>query len=180
MLESRSAMSFGYPRNDVMSGKINSFEKFACSLSSRLNWIAGAGLVAMLALIVVDIIAAKAFKWPIPGGIEMVGFLGVIVIAFSIAYTQFLRGHIEVEFLTTRLPQKAQKVIACIVYFFGIMLFAILAWKSFDYGYSLYISREVSMTQEIPFYPFIYGIGFCAISVFLVLLLQLLKTVVKT
>jgi len=163
-----------------MSGKIASFEKLAYALSRWLNWIAGAGMVAMLALIVADVITAKALKWPIPGGIEMVGFLGVIVIAFSIAYTQVLHGHIEVEFLTTRLPRTAEKVVACIVYFFGIALFALLAWKSFDYGHSLYVSREVSMTHEIPFYPFVYGIGFCSISVFLVLLLQLLRTVVKT
>jgi TRAP-type C4-dicarboxylate transport system permease small subunit len=160
-----------------MSGKIASFEKFAHTFSNWLNWIAGAGMVAMLGLIVADIIAAKAFKWPIPGGIEMVGFLGVVVIAFSIAHTQVLRGHIEVEFLTTRLPQTAQKVIASIVCFFGMALFALLAWKSFDYGYSLQISGEVSMTQEIPFYPFIYGIALCCISVFLVLLAQLLRTV---
>jgi len=163
-----------------MSGKIASFEKRVYTFSKWLNWIAGAGMLAMLGLIVVDVIAAKAFKWPIPGGIEMVGFLGVIIIAFSIAYTQVLRGHIEVEFLTTRLSKTVQKVMASIVCVFGMVLFAVLAWKSFDYGYSLHISGEVSMTQEIPFYPFVYGIAFCCILVFLVLLVQLLKTVAKT
>ncbi len=137
-------------------------------------------MAAMLALIVANIIAANAFKWPIPGGIEMVGFLGVIVIAFSIAQTQVLRGHIEVELLTTRLPKPAQKVIASIVYFFGMALFAMLAWKSYDFGHILQVSGEVSMTQGIPFYPFVYGIAFCSISVFLVLLAQLLKAVIKT
>jgi TRAP-type C4-dicarboxylate transport system permease small subunit len=162
-----------------MSGKIASFEKFARMLSNWLNWIAGAGMAAMLALIVADIIAAKAFKWPIPGGIEMVGFLGVIVIAFSIAHTQVVHGHIEVEFLTTRLSKTAQKIIACIVYLFGLVLFATLAWKSFEYGHSLQVGGEVSMTQEIPFYPFIYGIAFCSVSVFLVLLAQLFRTAVE-
>jgi TRAP-type C4-dicarboxylate transport system permease small subunit len=163
-----------------MSGKMATFEKFARTLSNWLNGIAGAGMVAMLALIVADIIAAKAFKWPIPGGIELVGFLGVVVIAFSIAHTQVLHGHIEVEFLTGRLSQKAQKVIACITYLFGMVLFVVLAWTSFNYAHSLQVGGEVSMTQEIPFYPFIYGIAFCSISVFLVLLAQLFKTVVET
>ena len=162
-----------------MPGKIARFEKFAYSLSKWLNWIAGAGLVAMLALIAADIIAAKAFKWPIPGGIEMVGFLGVIVIAFSMAHTQVLRGHIEVEFLVTRLPKKAQKVIAGIVCLFGMALFAVLAWKSCEFGYILQISGEVSMTQEIPFYIFVYSIAFCSVSMFLVLLGQLIRTVIK-
>lgn len=163
-----------------MSSEVNGFEKVAHSLSKWLNWIAGAGLVLMLALVVVDIIAAKVFKWPIPGGIEMVGFLGVIVISFAIAYTQVLRGHIEIEFLVTRLPKTAQKVIAGVVYCLGMVLFALLAWKSYDYGHVLQVSGEVSMTQEIPFYPFVYSIAFCSISVFLVLLVQLFRTVIKT
>lgn len=162
-----------------MTGKMASFARFARTLSNWLNGIAGAGMVAMLALIVADIIAAKVFKWPIPGGIEMVGFLGVIVVAFSIAHTQFLHGHIEVEFVTARLSQKAQRVIACIIYLFGMALFTMLAWKSYEYGRSLQVCGEVSMTQEIPFYPFIYGITVCSISVLLVLMVQLLMTIVK-
>ena len=163
-----------------MASKTDNFERIVHSLSNWLNWIAGVGLVAMLVLIVADVIAAKLFEWPIPGGIEVVGFLGVIVIAFSIAHTQVLRGHIEVEFLVTRLPQAAQQIIASIVYVFGMVLFALLAWRSYDFAHALQVSGEVSMTQEIPFYPLIYGIAFCCISVLLVLLVQLLRTVTKT
>jgi len=135
--------------------------------------------VAMSVLVVADIIAAKSFKWPIPGGIEMVGFLGVVVVAFSVAQTQVLRGHIEVEFLVARFPRAAQKAIGSIVYAFGMVLFAVLAWKSYGFGQTLQASGEVSMTQEIPFYPFVYGIAFCCISVFLVLLVQLLRAATK-
>jgi TRAP-type C4-dicarboxylate transport system permease small subunit len=154
-----------------MPGKMDRLEKFAYCLSNWLSWIAGAGLVAMLVLVVTDIIAAKSFRWPIPGGIEMVGF--------SIAQTQVLHGHIEVEFLVARLPQTARKAIDSIVYLFGMVLFAVLAWKSYDFGRMLRASGEVSMTQEIPFYPFVYGIAFCSISVFLVLLVQLLRAATK-
>lgn len=160
-----------------MPSKIDKFENFVNSLSNWLNRVAGAALVAMLALIVADIIGAKLFKWPIPGGIEMVGFLGVLVIAFAIAQTQVLRGHIEVEFLVVRLPQTAQKIIAVVVYFLGMALFALLAWRSYDFAHTLQLKGEVSMTQEIPFYPFIYGIAFCSISVFLVLLMQCIRAV---
>jgi len=154
-------------------------EKFVNSLSNWLNWVAGAGLIAMLALIVADIIGAKLFKWPIPGGIEIVGFLGVVVTAFAVAYTQVVRGHIEVEFLVARLPQRARMAIASFVYPLGMVLFALLAWRSYDFGRALQVSGEVSMTQGIPFYPFIYGIAFCSISVFLVLLVQYLKILTR-
>ena len=162
-----------------MSSSLDKFERFVNSLSNWLNWVAGGALVAMLAFIVADVIGAKLFKWPIPGGIEMVGFLGVVVIAFAIAQTQVVRGHIEVEFLVMRLPQTAQKVIAALVYLLGMALFALLAWRSCDFAHTLHVKGEVSMTGEIPFYPFVYGIAFCCISVFLILMAQFLRAVTK-
>ena len=163
-----------------MPSKVDSLEKFARRLSNWLNWIAGAGLTAMLVLVAADIVAAKSFKWPIPGGMEMVGFLGVVIVAFSIAETQILRGHIEVEFLVARLPAAARKAIATIVYAFGMVLFAAFAWESYRFGHTLQASGEVSMTQGIPFYPFVYGMALCCVSVFLVLLVQLLQAVAES
>jgi len=162
-----------------MSSKTKNLERLALSLSNWLNWVAGAALVAMLGLVVADIIGARLFKWPIPGGIEMVGFLGVIVVAFSIAQTQVVRGHIDVEILVTRFSTTVQKAIACIVYSFGMLLFALIAWRSYDFARRLQATGEVSMTQEIPFYPFVYCIAFSCVSVLLVLLVQLLREMTR-
>jgi TRAP-type C4-dicarboxylate transport system permease small subunit len=159
--------------------KIRHLERFASSLSNWLNWVAGIGLVAMLGLTVADIVGIKLFKWPIPGGIEIVAFLGVVVTAFAIAYTQVLRGHIEVEFVVMRLPPRVQAAIAAFVWLLSLALFALLAWQSIDYGLSLQTTGTVSMTQRIPFYPFVYGIAFCCIPVCLVLLVEFLKSVAK-
>ena len=162
-----------------MSNKIARLERFAGSFSNWLNWVAGAGLVAMLSLTVVDIIGNKLFKYPIPGGIEIVGFLGVVIASFAIAYTQVLRGHIQVEFIVMRLPKRLQGGIAAFVCLLGLALFSLLAWRSFDYAQSLKAAGEVSMTQGIPFYPFVYGIALCCIPVCLVLVVEFLKSVAK-
>lgn len=163
----------------MVSSKTKKLERLALSLSTWLNWVAGAALVAMLCLVVADIIGARLFKWPIPGGIEMVGFLGVILVVFSIAQTQVVRGHIDVEILVTRFSERAQKAIACVVYSFGMLLFALIGWMSYDFGRGLQATGEVSMTQEIPFYPFVYCITFACVSVLLVLLVQLIREVTR-
>ena len=129
----------------------------------------------MALLIVLDIIGNKAFKFPLPGGIEFVGFLGVVVIAFAIAQTQYLRGHIEVEFIVQYLPQKIQQGLAIFVHICMLVLWAVLAWRSVDFGIVLQSTGEVSMTERIPFYPFVYAIAFCCIPMFLVVLIQLIK-----
>jgi len=143
-------------------------------VNRSLNWVAGIGLVAMLALTFADVIAVKAFKSPIPGAIEMVSFLSVVVIAFAIAYTLQLKGHIQVEFFVSRLPVRIRSVIGILVSAAGIVLFALLAWRSYEYARVLQLSGEVSMTQRIPFYPFVYAIAFCCIPVCLQLVVELL------
>ena len=175
-----------------MMGKIERLEKFAHSSSHRVNWVAGVGLVAMFGLIVADIIGIKGaqifaqtgikfFKFfhPIPGGIEMVAFLGVVVTAFAIAFTQVRRGHIQVEFFVMRLPKRAQAGVTALVSLLGIALFGLLAWQSYDFGRTLQVTGEVSMTQRIPFYPFVYAIAFCCLPICLLLLVDFLKSVTK-
>ncbi|MDD4230756.1 MAG: TRAP transporter small permease [Dehalococcoidales bacterium] len=150
-------------------------KKISGWLNQGFNWVAGAGLVIMLALTVADVIAIKIFSSPIPGAIELVSFLGVVVVAFALGYTQQLKGHIQVEFFVTRLPEKIRDIFGVLVSLIGITLFALLAWRSFEYARVLQLAGEVSMTQRIPFYPFVYAIGVCCIPVCLQLLIELIN-----
>jgi TRAP-type C4-dicarboxylate transport system permease small subunit len=158
---------------------IDRLDKIAKTFSRWVSWIAGLGVVSMLALTVADIVGVKLFKSPIPGAIETVAFLGVVITAFSIAYTQSQHAHIQVEFFVLRLPLRLRAGVAAFVSILSIVLFALLSWQSFKYGYSLQSAGELSMTSRIPFYPFVYAIAFCCIPVCLVLLVELLKSVMK-
>ncbi len=160
-----------------MKNRLDKFEKIVYMTSSWLNWIAGAGLVGMLILISADIVGNKVFKSPVPGSIEFVSYLGVIVIAGAISHTQVIGGHIEVEFLVRRFSKRAQHIVRSIMSLLGILLFAVITWRSIDYGIKLELSGEVSMTMEMPFYPFIYFIALCSIWVCLVLVVQLMKNI---
>jgi TRAP-type C4-dicarboxylate transport system permease small subunit len=153
--------------------------KFTTMLSKWLYWIAGAGLILMLALVVADIIGIKLIAHPIPGGIELTGFLGAVVIGFAIAFVQIMKGHIQVDFLTMRLSPRPKAIIDVFMTFFGIVFFAVLAWRSLDYGRVMQLSGEVSMTQRIPFFPFIYSLAFCYFVACLVLLVDFCKAVMK-
>jgi TRAP-type C4-dicarboxylate transport system permease small subunit len=169
------------PKNGFgnMAGKIERLEKFAHSSSHWVNWMAGIGLVAMFGLIVADIIGIKFFKHPVPGAIEMVAFLGVVVTGFAIAFTQVRRGHIQVEFFVMRLPPHARAGVTAFVSLLGMVLFGLLAWQSFEFGQSLQASGEVSMTQGIPFYPFVYAISFCCLPICLLLLVDFVKSITQ-
>jgi TRAP-type C4-dicarboxylate transport system permease small subunit len=169
-----SARRVSEPRSYILK-----LESWATNLSKWLNWIAGGGLIAMLALVVGDIIGIKIFAAPIPGGIELVAFLGVIVVGFAIAYTQVLHGHIRVDFIVMKFPPKFAVVVDILMLILGMGFFVVLTWRSFDYALVVQKSGEVSMTQGIPFYPFIYGLSLCYVITFFVLLVEFLKSLEK-
>ena len=148
-------------------------------LSKVLFWIAGAGLVAMLVVIVADVIGIKIFSKPVPGGIEIVSFMSVVAIAFAVAYTQVMRGHVAVDFIVEKFPRRAKLIIDAVTTFFGVALMAALAYYSFKYGAKLHATGEVSMTQKIPYYPFVYGMAVCFLVTLLVLVRDLIKSITK-
>jgi TRAP-type C4-dicarboxylate transport system permease small subunit len=154
-------------------------EKYTTLLSRWFYGIAGAGLIAMLVLVVADIVGIKALASPIPGGIEITAFLGVVVIGFAIAFVQVLHGHIQADFIIMKIPPRPRAVIEVFTTFLGISFFVLLAWFTLQYGRTVQISGEVSMTQKIPFYPFIYALAACYLVTFLVLLVEFSKVIMK-
>jgi TRAP-type C4-dicarboxylate transport system permease small subunit len=158
---------------------IEKLEKWAKLVSKWIAWVGGAGVVVMLGLTIADIIGIKILSTPVPGGIEIVAFLGVVITAFGMAFTQAEHGNIQVEFFVTRLPVRIRAILGVFTSILGFILFALLAWQSVKYGISLQQSGEVSMTSRIPFYPFVYAIAFCCIPVCFVLLVEAIKNTMK-
>ncbi len=157
---------------------MNSFQKISSGLSRKLYWIAGAAIVAMMLITCADVVL-RYFRMPIPGTYELVCFLGAVAAAFAMAYTSLEKGHVSVSFVVALFPQRIQGLIESITNLFGLFLFVLIAWQSVIYANDLRLSGEVSLTLELPFYPFVYGIGFSAGVVSLILISDLLKNVRK-
>jgi TRAP-type transport system small permease protein len=158
---------------------IDKLDKWATLISKWISWVAGAGVVVMLALTFADIIGVKIFNSPVPGSIEIVALLGVVITAFGMAYTQSQHANIRVEFFVQHLPKRIQAGVSAFSLLLSIILFALLSWQSFKYGYSLQQSGEVSMTARIPTYLFVYAMAFCCIPLCFVLIVEFLKSIMK-
>ncbi len=104
------------------------------------------------------------------------GLLGTVAVSFALAHTTAHKGHIMVEFLTRRMPEKAQHIIAAAGELFpGVALAkqGILARQSILYALDLKRTGEVSLTIAIPIYPFAFGIAIGCLLVCFVLLADL-------
>jgi TRAP-type C4-dicarboxylate transport system permease small subunit len=149
---------------------ISKINKQVNSVSEILNWMSAASVVVMMLLTCLDVVL-RLFRHPIPGTYEMVGFTGAILVSFSLAHTSLNRGHIAVDFLVSKLYPKAQSfvVIKNSVIFAG--LFSRISWQSVIYALETKNAGEVSMTLQMPIFPFIFGIaaGCGILSIVLVL-----------
>lgn len=112
----------------------------------------------MMLLTTADIVL-RAFRHPIPGAYEIVGLLGSLAISFSLAYTSIEKGHIAVEFLVNRFSAPIQALISAANSLIATIFFAIITWQSILYGTDFLLRGEVSMTIQMPIYPFIYGVA---------------------
>lgn len=134
------------------------FEKTFIYFAPKINWIAGGAVIAMMLLTTTDVIM-RAFRHPIPGAYEMVGLIGSVAASFSLAYTSIEKGHIAVEFLVSRFSAPAQALISAANALIASIFFALITWQSVLYGTDFLLRNEVSMTIQMPIYPFVYGVA---------------------
>ncbi len=156
---------------------------------SPTKYIAGAGRVAnilacacvivMMLLSTADVIM-RFFGKPIPGTYELVGFLGTLVVSFALAFTSIEKGHIAVEILVNRFPQRIQFAIESFSNLLGSLLFGLIAWQAFIYAADIRRSGEVSLTLQMPVFPFIYGIAAGCALLGLLLITDLVKSLRRT
>jgi TRAP-type C4-dicarboxylate transport system permease small subunit len=109
------------------------------------------------------------------GAYETVGFLGAIVIAFALGYTQKRKDHIVVDILTEKFPKKVNRVLDGVNYFITMIFFAIISWQVFVWGMKISKSGEVSETLKIIFHPFIYSVAFGFAVFSLTLIIDFIK-----
>jgi len=160
--------------------------KIPNDLAKILYWIAGIAIVSMMLLTCTDIILRLGvtlyheYHWtilspfrPIAGTYELVCFLSTVAASFAMAHTSVEKGHVAVSLIVQLFPSRVQAIIGSITSLFGFIFFALLSWQSILYANDLRSSGEVSLTLELPFYPFVYGISFAAAAVYLVLLMEL-------
>ncbi len=150
------------------------FEKIILQIADRANWVSAIAVVLMMLLTVLDVIL-RLFRSPIPGTYEIVGLLGALAISFALGYTSMEKGHIAVDFLVQRFPEKARMVISVINNLIAMIFFILAAWQSVLYGTGLMKAGEVSMTLQVPTYPFVYGIATGCILLCLVLLVEIMR-----
>lgn len=154
-------------------------ERVAHPLSRVINNV-GIGLVmVMMLLTVMDVSLRYLFNRPIPGAFELTGFMMAILVFFALAYTAIQRGHITIDLVVSRLPQRIQAVIYSITYFLSLGLFSLVTWRNVLQAKTTWLRSDVSADLLIPIAPFAFLVALGLAVLSLVLLVNLLHSLAQ-
>lgn len=138
--------------------------------------IAGGVSLLALTLLATMNVALRIFRVPVGGTYEVVSFLGAIVTAGALGYTQKRKDHIVVDILSDKFPGAVKRVLDRVSHALILVFFSVVSWQTFVYGKRLLRTGELSETLKIAYYPFVFlvGIGFAVLA--LTILLDLIET----
>jgi len=118
------------------------------------RWVAGVGawsLVFLMLLTAADVVGRDLLGHPVPGTVELSQYLLAVFILSGLAYTQQIKGHVNVSILISRLPVSGQLFLKLISSVLGLALFGLLAWQGWVVGLA---EHTVSDLLRIPQFPF--------------------------
>lgn len=141
---------------------VDAFNRFCNKILLFLGGIS----VLLLMLLATGNVVLRIFHLPFRGTYEIVSFLGAVVIAFSLGYTQKRKDHIVVDILTERFSQPVKDIVDKVAYLAITLFFGIVSWQLYVWGMKIWESSEVSETLKIVFHPYVFmvAIGFALLS----------------
>lgn len=144
---------------------MNALEKFDLLLNRAIMIIGGAALIALM-LLATGNVMLRIFRFPFAGAYEVLSFLGAVVTASALGYTQRTRGHIVVDILSEKYPGTVKRLVGAVSYLVIVVFFAVVTWQLFLWGMKIRESGELSETLKIVYHPFIYAVslGFGALT----------------
>jgi TRAP-type C4-dicarboxylate transport system permease small subunit len=153
-------------------------EKIRNLFDKAFLFLGGVAVLALMTLATGNV-CLRIFGMPYRGAYELVSFLGAVVTAFALGYTQRRKSHIVVDILTETFSEGKKRILDGISYLTGVLFFAIISWVIFRWGMRIAASGEVSETLKIAYYPFIYCVALGFAFLCLTLIMDFLSALLK-
>jgi len=119
------------------------------------------------------------FNRPVEGTYELTEYMMAFVVGFGIAYCAVLKGHISIELVVSRLPQRTQAIIDTVTYFISMVLLGLITWQYVLHLPESFQSGRLSVILYIPLYPFVAVVLLGSAVLTLVLITQFVENLSK-
>ena len=153
---------------------MKNLDPLASRLSVFMAVVAGAALMAVMLLTVVDVIL-RYFGRPITGVYDLVALGGSVVIGFSIPYAAHRKVHVFMEMVQMLQSRVVNLVFTVFARLIALGVSLLVAWNLFKLGTGFRTTGEASLTIQIAYYPIAIGLGFCFLIQTLVFIADIQK-----
>ncbi|MGQ9857528.1 MAG: TRAP transporter small permease subunit [Thermodesulfobacteriota bacterium] len=153
---------------------ISALDRIGGKLSRWFGWIGGIALLGMTALACINMIL-RPMGTPLAGAYELIGFLGAMVVAFSLGHSQVNKAHISVDILATRYSEGTKRLIDAINSLLCTIFFLLVSWKTAHYATDIWRRGETSETLRMIYHPFVYAVSLCCLLLAFLLLVNFMK-----
>jgi TRAP-type C4-dicarboxylate transport system permease small subunit len=116
--------------------------------------IAGGLIMVLMLLTAADVAGRFLFNSPILGAYEISEILMVGIVFLGIAYVQSNKGHVIIEVVTVRMPEKGKIALDTLGYTIGFLMMVLITWDSGGYALKAFITHDYSSgLAKIPLWP---------------------------
>jgi len=146
----------------------------------RINYvvcaIGMAMIIPLMLLTFADVVLRSFFNKPIPGTFEISQYILAVFILLGAAYTQQVKGHVGVDFVTSRLSPRLRAICEILTTLLSLFIIAVVVWQGWVVGIS---EKAVSDQLRIPQYPFKVLVAVGGLLLWLELLIDLFGSLGK-
>ncbi len=118
--------------------------------ASRLLALAGGAIFAAITLMSAVSVIGRLAGRPIQGDFELVQLGGAVAIAWCLPYCQLQRGHIMVDFFTTRASARTRDALDRLGAILLALVMALAAWRTGAGALAMKASNETTMIMGLP------------------------------
>jgi TRAP-type C4-dicarboxylate transport system permease small subunit len=134
--------------------KVGNFAKFAKFMSLWAGRVSGYLILAMIFATGFEVVARYLLNRPTSWANEICTYLLLISALLGMAYTQDVKGHISVDWITSNLPLKAQRYLDLFGLAASLIFWGLLCWQ----GILLSVKGWSWQSQTILEFPLIYSL----------------------
>lgn len=153
---------------------IDGLDTISALITKALTFMAGLFLVSMMILACANMVL-RAIWSPLNGTFELMGFMGAVVAAFSLAFAQRQKSHIAVGILLKRFPPLIRRLADASTSVISCGFFVIAGMETYKWASFLVETGELSETLQIIYHPFVFATAAGCFALAFVLVVDTLK-----
>lgn len=153
------------------------WEEFKRIIHRLTHAVCVLGMVFILPLMLMttaDVLSRSFLNKPLPGVVELSEYMLALVILLGAAYTQQVKGHVHVDFLTAHMRARTQSILSMVTNLLCLAIVTVVVWQGYVLGLG---EKSVSDMLRIPRAPFKFLVGIGGSLLWLELLIDFVDSI---